>query len=234
MSQKLAVVVGGTGEIGRGVLDIMVREGYFTICVSRPPKISIERKANVEYYFRDMTKLEQIEECFSAIANKHKKVDVLINLIGENKIGTLCEITEEIWDAVIDSNLKSIFFICRTGAELVKKDGGGSIINFTSTAGIRALPQSPHYIAAKAGVIALTKYYAQILAPEVKVNCIAPGFVLTNSHTPENYLNYNNAINHLPLKQMSSIEEVAEAVLFLINSKTITGHTLVVDGGLIL
>jgi len=234
MRRKVAVITGGTGQIGKGIIDVFLKDDYVTICISGSEKANTERNPYVEYFFGDMTKLEQIESCFSAVANKYNKVDVLVNALGKNSGGSLNEITEEMWDTVIDTNLKSVFFICRTFAELIKRDGGGSIINFASTAGIRALPQSPHYIAAKAGVIALTEYFARIFAPSLRVNCIAPGFVLTENHMPENYVAYNDVIDHLPLKQMSPIEEISEAALFLANSKTITGHTLVIDGGLIL
>jgi NAD(P)-dependent dehydrogenase (short-subunit alcohol dehydrogenase family) len=234
MRKKVAVVVGGTGQIGNIVIDDLLRSEYLTICISSSEKTDIERKSGVDYIFGDMTRLEQIEKCRSMIADKYKKVDVLINAIGKNKRSSIGDITEEMWNEIIEANLKSVFFICRTFANLIQKDNGGTIINLASTAGIRALPQYPHYIAAKAGVIALTKFYAKALAPKARVNCIAPGFVLTTNHLPESYANYDSVVSRLPLKQMTSIEEVAEAVIYLASSKTITGHTLVIDGGLTL
>jgi 3-oxoacyl-[acyl-carrier protein] reductase len=121
---------------------------------------------------------------------------------------------------------------CQTA--IIEANGGGAIINIASTAGIRAIPKSPHYISAKAGVIALTEYLALALSPLVRVNCIAPGFVLTENHLPNNYSNYDEVINSLPLREMTTIEEIAEAIIYLTKSNTITGHMLVIDGGLIL
>ena len=181
-----------------------------------------------------MTHLNSIEECCKIISNKHKKIDVLINVIGKNRAGALNEITEEIWNDVIDTNMKSVFFICKTFYDLLSKSNEGAIINFASTAGIRALPKSPHYIAAKAGVIALTKYFAQVYAPRIRVNCIAPGFVLTENHCPEHYTKYMDVIERIPLNKMTTIEEIAETVIFLTKAKTVTGHTLIIDGGLII
>lgn len=234
MIEKTAIIIGGTGQIGQGIVETFHNEGYQTVCISSTTIPEFNKKPFTEYYVYDLSQSKTVEGCCDAIAKKYKKIDVLVNALGKNRSGSLNDITDEMWDDVINTNLKSIFFICRAFAKLIEENGGGSIINFASTAGIKALPKSPHYIAAKAGVIALTKYFAQAFAPLVRVNCIAPGFVLTENHKPENYTNYDNVINCLPMRQMSGIDEIAETVVFLANSKTITGHTLVVDGGLIL
>lgn len=234
MSKKIAIIVGGTGEIGKCIVDVLHKEGYYTICVSNENSSIIEKNSYTEYFNFDMTHLGSIEECSKKISQKYKKIDVLINVIGKNRPGSLSEITEEMWNDVINTNLKSVFFICKMFYDLLRKSNEGVIINFASTAGIRALPKSPHYIAAKAGVIALTKYFAQVYAPHIRVNCIAPGFVLTTNHYPENYTKYTDVIERIPLYKMTSIDEIAETVIFLIKTKTITGHTLVIDGGLII
>jgi len=231
---KVAVVVGGTGQVGQLSLIALRDEGYHPISISMIKRDSYKTVAGVDYLFGDMTKLVQIERCCAEILSKHRQVDVLVNILGKNIKCPLNEITEDIWNEVIDVNLKSIFFLCRTFGESMIKIGGGSIINFASTAGIRAVPQSPSYIAAKAGVIALSEYFAKIYAPTVRVNCIAPGFILTENHKPESYTNYNDIISMIPLKQMTTVEEINNTILFLASSQTITGHTIVVDGGIIL
>lgn len=234
MINKTAIIIGGTGQIGQGIVEAFYDEGYQTVCISSTSMPEFEKKLFAEYYVYDLSQVKMVENCCATIAEKYKRIDVLVNTLGKNRRGSLNDITDEMWDDVIDTNLKSVFFICRAFAKLIEENGGGSIINFASTAGIRALPESPHYIAAKAGVIALTKYFAQAFAPLVRVNCIAPGFVLTENHKSENYVNYDDVISCLPMRRMSGIDEIAEAVVFLANSRTITGHTLVVDGGLIL
>lgn len=234
MKKKLAIIVGGTGQIGKGIIDAFHKEDYLTVCISANKILESEKKPYTEYYFYDMSRPKMIENCCCDILEKYDKIDALVNAHGKNRVGSLYDISEEMWDDVIDSNLKSVFFICRTFAKMIEKSENGSIINIASTAGIRALPKSPHYIAAKAGVIALTEYFAKVLSPLVRVNCIAPGFVLTENHKPENYINYDNVINQLPLHRMTMVEEIAQAIVFLANSKTITGHTIVVDSGLIL
>ena len=105
----------------------------------------------------------------------------------------------------------------------------GHIINFSSTAGVNPNPTSPHYVTSKAGVIALTKYYAKLYAPKVMVNSIAPGFVATSNHCSSKY----DSVKHkIPLQRMASVEEVAQSVYFILHSDYITGQTLLIDGGM--
>lgn len=234
MEEKKVVIIGGTGQIGKCIVKAMQAEGYITVCVSSKPLPDTEKNEGTKYYVYDMSKPKNIEECCDVISKEFGVVDGLINVLGKNRAGDFGEITEEMWDDVIDANLKSVFFICQIFKKIFCQNSKGMIINFASTAGIRALPVSPHYIAAKAGVIALTKYFAKVLAPCVKVNCIAPGFVLTKEHEPEVYENYAKIIEDIPLHQMASIEEIAAATVYLMKTINVTGQTLVVDGGLIL
>lgn len=234
MKDKKAIVIGGTGQIGKCIVEVLQKEGYATICVSSKPLPDIEKNPDTEYYIFDMSNPKNVEACCATISERHGDIDALVNVIGKNRDGRLDEITEEMWDDVIDTNLKSVFFICRAFGKLLAGMDGAVIVNFASTAGIRGLPRSPHYIAAKAGVIALTKYFAQAFAPEVRVNCVAPGFVLTENHKPENYVNYDSVIERIPLRRMAEMKDVAEAVVYLLKATSVTGHTLVVDGGLVL
>jgi 3-oxoacyl-[acyl-carrier protein] reductase len=234
MSGRVAVVVGGSGQIGRSTLSVLRDKGYIAIGISKLKPDNYDNEPGVEYLFGDMTKLDQIERCCADIILKYQKVDLLVNVIGKNIKRPLNDITEKIWSEVIDANLKSVFFLCRTFANTMIRSGGGTIINFASIAGIRAIPQSPHYIAAKAGVIALSEFFAKVYAPSVRVNCIAPGFILTKNHQPENYPDHDDILDRIPMKQLTTIEEIIEAIIFLAGSHTITGHTIVLDGGLIL
>lgn len=234
MKRKTSVVIGGTGQIGTHIVRALQKEGYLTVCVSSRPLPDNEQNQETDYYVFDMSQPKSIKMCCAAISEKYDAIDSLINVLGKNRGGSLYEITEEMWDDVIDTNLKSVFFICQAFKKILDPCNGSSIINFASTAGMRALPKSPHYVAAKAGVIALTEYFAQAFAPGIRVNCVAPGIVLTENHKPVKCANYDDMIKRIPLHQMASIEDVVDAVLYLMKAKTVTGHTLVVDGGLIL
>lgn len=234
MKRKTAVVIGGTGQIGVHIVRALQKEGYLTACISSRPLLDSEQNQGTDYYVFDMSQPGSIEICCAAISEKYGVIDSLVNVLGKNRMGSLYEITEEMWDDVIDTNLKSVFFICQAFKRVLDPYSGGSIINFASTAGIRALQKSPHYVAAKAGVIALTEYFAQAFAPNIRVNCVAPGVVLTENHKPENCANYDDMIERIPLHQMTTIEDIVDAVLYLMKATSVTGHTLVVDGGLIL
>lgn len=234
MNGKKAVIIGGTGQIGKCIAGVLQKEGYSVICVSSKPLPDIEKKEGAQYHVFDMSDPENVEECCTRISEQHGMIDALVNVIGKNRGGGLYEITEAMWDDVLDTNLKSVFFICRAFRRLFHQGGKGSIINFASTAGIRALPKSPHYIAAKAGVIALTEYFARVFSPDIRVNCVAPGFVLTENHKPVNRENYGSIIEGIPLHRMAAVEDVADAVVYLLKAASVTGHTLVVDGGMVL
>lgn len=234
MNEKNAIIIGGTGQIGQCIMDALKREGYHIVCVSQNKVMKEKKKTFVDYYTFDMSVPEAVNKCCNLISEKYDSADVLVNAIGKNNAGSLNEITEEMWNEVIDINLKSIFFICRAFNDLLRKGNNSTIINFSSTAGFRALPKSPHYIAAKAGVIALSEYFSQIFAPDIRVNCIAPGIVLTDNHKPEYYSDYYEMEKLIPLHRLTTPEELSNAVVFLIKSTTITGHTLVIDGGLTL
>lgn len=229
MNKNILVIIGGTGEIGGSIINSLIIK-YKIICISKKPapfKIN-----GIEYIIGDMTNISTMKSVVEMIYFKYKKIDILINCIGKNIPGELNDIDEKSWDDVIDTNLKSVFFLCKFFGSKMLESKGGLIINFSSTAGIKPILKSPHYIASKSGVIALTRYFSGVYAPYVRVNSIAPGYVLTENHKPENYINYDEAINKIPLRRMVNKREINEAVKYLIKSECVTGQTLVVDGGL--
>lgn len=234
MDKKVVVIAGGTGEIGSSILHFMKEKGYHIISISRNPTKDFADN-RIEYLYGDMSKSKEVETIVRFISEKYKHIDALINTIGGNIKHMLEEVTEEDWNNVMDMNLKSVFFLCRAFAPLLMNNKKpGKIINFASTAGINPLPRYPYYIAAKAGVIALTKYFAKIYAPQICVNCIAPGFILTKNHSSESYNAYEKVLESLPMKEMTSIDEILDLVWFIFTSKTMTGQTLIIDGGLTL
>jgi NAD(P)-dependent dehydrogenase (short-subunit alcohol dehydrogenase family) len=228
--KETAVIVGGSGEIGSMVAKKLSYE-YNTICIHKNPH-SVNMFQKSMDICADMTDPVQIENIVKNIKSKYKTIDVLINCIGKNIAVPLDKLDLQIWKDVIDTNLQSIFFLCKIiGTEMVKQKSG-VIVNFASTAGIKPLPKSPHYIAAKSGVIALTKYYAQIYAPFVRVNAVAPGYILTKSHIRD--AGNTNIIDKIPLERMATVEEIVNTVKHIIESSYMTGEIVVVDGGLTL
>ena len=135
-----------------------------------------------------------------------------------------------LWDSNLAVNLKGTFFCCRAAAQAMKSGDGGNIINISSIAGTTGIGSSMAYCASKAGVICMTKSLARTLAPEIQVNTIAPGFVISRwtADWPE-FRETNEEAT--PLKRVATPEDVAEAALFLVRSDFVTGETIIVDGG---
>lgn len=192
---------------------------------------SFKGKSNVAICQYDLTQEFQAKQFIQEIFGLYGKIDVLINCIGKNYMAENGDITAHIWDDVIGVNLKPAFFLGKYYYQYNKENTKGCIIHFSSTAGIRAMPTSPHYITAKAGLIALSEYFAKIMAPNVRVNVIAPGYIQTEKHTQRSY---DLVREKIPLKRMASMEEIYSTVMYLIDCEYITGQTIVIDGGMIL
>ncbi len=234
MEKRVCMIIGANSEIGVSIAERMSSEYQLVLVwhISRDRlddnKMLID---NADFLQKEMTHEKAVEELFQYAYDQYDRVDCVINCIGKN-IRQLDEtIDAENWDDVLSNNLKPILFIGRYYGKHIKENESGCIINFSSTAGIRGIPKSPHYIVAKAGVIALSEYYAKVLAPRIRVNTIAPGFVNTTLHMADSY---NSIRESTPMKRMASMDEIYTTVKYLIECSFITGQTLVVDGGLIL
>lgn len=163
-------------------------------------------------------------------------LDVVVNSAGINRPQKALEVTEENWDAVLNTNLKALFFVCQAAGEEMLKRGHGSIINISSQAGSVALPLRAAYCSSKGGVDQLTRTLALEWAPHrVRVNAVAPTFVQTSftARMFEDDAFKRYVLDSIPMQRLAEPEEVAYAVLFLACdfSEIITGHVLMVDGG---
>ena len=178
----------------------------------------------------DLSRVSEIESVVERAARFLGRLDVLINNASVFWRTPFGAITERDWDDHFNVNLKATFFCAQAAAQVMQKQGEGKIINISDWAGYRPYADYIPYCVSKAGVIALTQVLARTLAPTIQVNGVAPGPVLL----PEDYddREREKVIQETPLGRLGSPEDVAQAVLFLIEgSDFITGHTLVVDGG---
>ncbi len=176
----------------------------------------------------DLTSVSEIKRLFDDASKLFGRLDVLVNSAA-NFLHTKFESTsEETWDASLDANLKAPFFCAQAAAPLLKQSGHGVIINFSDVGGLLAWPgYIPHCIS-KAGVIMLTRCLAKALAPEIRVNAIAPGTISMPADPPEMEADF---IKRAPLHRSGKPSDVAAAVSFLIHSDFMTGQVLVLDGG---
>ena len=173
---------------------------------------------------------EDVQKIINEVNNSFPSIDLLINNASTFYPTPIDEISEDHWEKLIGSNLKGPLFLIQGLKEKLKKSNG-SIINITDTNLTKGVANYSIYSAAKAGLEAITKGLARELAPEIKVNAIAPGAMLEPPDVTWTEEQKNKVIENIPLKRMGSEKDIANAVKFLANSEYITGQTIKVDGG---
>jgi pteridine reductase len=237
-SAPVALVTGAAKRLGRAVALRLAADGADVAVHYR----SSEREARdtvleIEKLGRravaipaDLTLVGEIKNLFAQTAEHFDRLDILINSAANFIETPFAQATEVDWNRSLDSNLKAPFFCAQAAAPLLKSSSG-VIINFADIGGILGWPSFiPHSIS-KAGVIMLTRTLAKELAPEVRVNAIAPGTITMPGDPPEWQQDF---IKRVPLKRTGTPQDITDAVSFLVNAKFITGQVLVVDGGRVL
>lgn len=186
----------------------------------------------------DVAKRSDAERLIDEAYETFKSVDVLINNAGRNIDKPMSELTDEDWDRVVDTNMKSVFLCSqRASSYMLQQPQGGIILNVGSTTSMRGRVNGLNYCASKAGVLIMTKCMALELAPHVRVNCLIPGWTNTEEvyhrfglADPETF---RSVMGRIPLHRLAETEEMANVVKFLLSddAKYITGQKIIVDGG---
>jgi 3-oxoacyl-[acyl-carrier protein] reductase len=192
---------------------------------------------NVEFYRIDITDVEACKKFFDYAAEKYKKIDILVNNAGITRDAMTKKMTDEMWNAVIDVNLKAVFNLTRLIGPHMEETGGGSIINISSVVGEYGNIGQINYAASKAGVIGMSKTWAKEFARKgvpVRCNAIAPGYIMTDilKTVPQELLDKFAAATMLG--RLGQPEEIARAALFLASDESsyVTGTVLSVNGGM--
>ncbi|MFC1716505.1 SDR family NAD(P)-dependent oxidoreductase [Candidatus Poribacteria bacterium] len=238
---KVALITGGGTGIGREIALSFAREGAgVAVNYSRSEKEAMATAQEIRdlgapalAIKADVSQDAQVREMVAKVVKECGRLDILVNSAGTTtfvELEDLEGLTEEIWDSNLAVNLKGTFFCCRAAAQAMKNGDGGNIMNISSIAGTTGIGSSMAYCASKAGVICLTKSLARTLAPEIVVNTIAPGFVISRWTDPWPEFRKTNE-EATPLKRVATTEDVAEAALFLAHSDFVTGQVIIVDGG---
>ncbi len=240
---KTAVVTGGSRGIGRAIALRLAKQGVdVAITYARSEEAANEVKAEMEEMGRkakalqaDAVKFEKAEAVIQEVVDDWGKLDILVNNAGITRDNLILRMSEEQWDQVLDTNLKSVFNYSKAAAKPMMRNRGGSVINISSVVGINGNAGQSNYAASKAGIIGFTKSYAKELASRnIRANVIAPGYILTEmtGELDEKILDEIKA--ETPLGRAGDAEEVADAVLFLASdlSSYITGEVMRVDGGM--
>ncbi len=192
-------------------------------------RATAEECGSAELFHADLEKVDEIRRMFQDVENRLGALYGLVNNAARFRRREALEMTEADWDFIHSVNLKATFFCSQQAALLMKKVGHGRIVNISSLGGIRPWADYAHYCASKAGVIMLTRALAKALAPEITVNSVAPGVILSSPEEPR----IQDMIAATPAGRRGTSEEVADAVLYFLNASSfVTGQVLAVDGGL--
>ena len=237
LTGKTAVITGASRGIGRTIAEKLHQAGAKVILIARNEeklKEISETLRNCLYFPLDITDRQKVTETFKEI-QKENQIDILVNNAGITKDNILMMMKEEEIDEVIDTNLKSVFFITKQVVRKMLKQRSGRIINITSIIGLMGNPGQSNYAASKAGIIGFTKSLAkEIGSRNITVNAIAPGFIETDMTKDLPEENKKAMLESIPLKRTGTREDVANAVLFLASdlASYITGTVINVSGGM--
>ncbi len=232
---KVAIVTGGAQGIGQCICETFAREGAMVVAVDMSELTYT--CDNVMGYKLNVTKRTDIEQFITETVNNYGHIDVLVNCAGITRDALVNKMTEDMWDVVIDVNLKGVFNLTQAVAPVMLEQKTGSIINIASVVGEYGNVGQSNYAATKAGVIALAKTWAKEFSRKgeaIRVNSVAPGYVNTEmmKTVPDKVLDPIRA--KTMLGRLGEPQEIANAVLFLASDEAsfITGHNLSVNGGL--
>jgi len=244
LNGKVALVTGGSGDIGGAIARRLGRAGAHVVvtyvgaadaaAAAVDAIISAGGRASAQQL--DQRSPSAIEACIEHVASAHGRLDILVNNAAWN-IGIpfpdLDALTPDIWDRVLETNLRAPFLLARAAARLLSAEGGGHIVNISSAGGISPGSSSIAYSSSKAGLNHLTRCLAVAMAPNVAVNCVAPGLVENTrmaQRLPEAMA--RGARAQAVLGRVGQAEDIAAQVLTFVTSTSITGQTVVIDGGM--
>jgi NAD(P)-dependent dehydrogenase (short-subunit alcohol dehydrogenase family) len=243
-SGKRVLVTGSSRGIGFDIARLFLEAGA-RVAINGSSDASaqgaMERLGDYDQKAAAPGNLATVEGCESTVQaaiDAFGGLDVLVNNAGVGAGRPIADCDEEMWDAHCDVNLKGVFFCCRAALPELRKSNG-NIVNIASDAGLMGVPGITVYCGTKGGVVNMSRAMALEIAPDVRVNCVCPGYVDTDmirisakkKPDPEAY--WQKMIDYAPLKRIASTEEIAHAVMYLASdhARFITGTSLAIDGG---
>ncbi|MCO7174664.1 3-oxoacyl-[acyl-carrier-protein] reductase [Sporolactobacillus kofuensis] len=243
LQNKVALVTGASRGIGHAIAIKLAKQGASIIVNYSGNKVRAEetaseiRSVGAEAFVWqcDISDESAVQEMIKQSIDHFGHLDIVVNNAGITRDGLLMRMKETDWDAVLNTNLKGVFLVTKAALRPMMRQKQGRIVNVASVVGILGNPGQANYVAAKAGVIGLTKATAREVASRgITVNAVAPGFIVTEmtDQLPEDVK--SKMQSEIPLGKLGTPEDVAGVVLFLASdeSKYMTGQTLSVDGGM--
>ncbi len=245
LTGKTALVTGATRGIGKGIALKLAQQGAniaftFVSSVEKAKIFEAELTAlgiKAKGYQSNAAHFAEAEILVTEIVKEFGSLDILVNNAGITRDNLLMRMTEEMWDEVMNTNLKSAFALIKAVQRPMMKNRFGSIINITSVVGITGNAGQANYAASKAGMIGLTKSVAKELGSRnIRCNAVAPGFIETEMTEALDENTRAEWVKGIPLKRGGSPEDVANTVLYLASdlSAYVSGQTICVDGGMVM
>lgn len=242
LKDKVVLVTGASRGIGRALAVRFAEEGATVVAnynsseeAANELKDEMSAKGcNIDLIKADVSSATESEKMIDIVVEKYSGMDILVNNAGIRKDMYLAMMSEDDWDDVIDTNLKSIYHLCKWTSRAMISKRSGIIINVSSVSALRGVGGQTNYSASKGGMLAFTRSLADELAPYgIRVNAVAPGFIETDMTKDMDEL-INKMLPNIPLGRIGTPEDVCGGVLFLASedSNYITGFTLAIDGGI--
>ena len=239
IQNKLALVTGGAQRVGKAIALALAQAGAEVIITyhssadqARATVAEIKQSGGrAAAYACNQSEVASIEDLYSALRRDFDHLDILINNAAIMERKPVLEVTLDDWERVLNTNLRGPFFMAQAAARwMIAAQRAGVIVNIADTAALKSWPGYITHTISKTGVVAMTETLALALAPQIRVNAVAPGPILKPpAWSDERWLRSTEAT--VPLKRTATLTDLTEAVLTCVRNEFMTGHTLVIDGG---
>jgi NAD(P)-dependent dehydrogenase (short-subunit alcohol dehydrogenase family) len=231
---RIALVTGGARRVGRAFSLALAEAGCDVVVnYNGSADEAAVTAADIERLGRralpvhaDISRPDEIERLVRETEQTFGRLDIVVNNASLFERAPVPDITVEDWDRVLNVNLRGPFFLAQAAAPLLRRDGGGLIVNIVDLSALQPWPSFAHHAVSKAGLLHLTRVLARALAPDIRVNAIAPGTVLPPEDTEG-----EDGSERRVLARSGEPADVTSALLYLVRSDFVTGENLVVDGG---
>lgn len=244
LENKVSIITGATRGIGKGIAELFADQGSHVIFTyvssdekARELEAELESKGvKARGYKFNVADYKACEDMAAEVVKDFGSIDVVVNNAGITRDNLLMRMSEEQWDEVINTNLKSVFNMTKAVQRTMLKQRKGSIVNMSSVVGVKGNAGQANYAASKAGLLGFTKSVAlELGSRNIRCNAIAPGFIETEMTGALDEATVQGWRDAIPLKRGGTTEDVANLALFLASdmSAYITGQTINVDGGML-